>query len=78
MQRKQAIMNVFLSVTDPYYEMSDPPEEEPDIADWADDWEPEGDPFEFPLATAESVSDLQSAPVRKEAAAQLNLFEEVA
>ena len=36
------------------------------------------DPFEFPLATAESVSDLQSAPVRKAVAAQLALFEEVA
>ena len=37
------------------------------------------DPFEFPmLVTATSVSDLQSAPVRKAAAAQLGLFEEVA
>jgi hypothetical protein len=68
---------MFLSVTDPYYEMSDPPEEEPDIEDWAD-WLPEGDPLEFPLATAESVADLQSIPVRKAAAAQLDLFREVA
>ena len=36
------------------------------------------DPFEFPLATATSVSDLQSAPVRKAAAQQRSLFEEVA
>jgi len=37
------------------------------------------DPFEFPmLVTATSVSDLQSAPVRKAAAQQLALFEGVA
>ena len=33
------------------------------------------DPFEFPLATATSVADLQSIPVRKAAAQQLALFE---
>jgi hypothetical protein len=37
------------------------------------------DPFEFPmLETATSVADLQSIPVRKAAAAQLDLFREVA
>jgi hypothetical protein len=37
------------------------------------------DPFEFPmLEAATSVADLQSEPVRKAAAAQLGLFEEVA
>jgi hypothetical protein len=74
-------MSVFLSVTDPYYERyGNPPEEEPDIADW----EPEGDPFEHPLLlTATSVAELQTVfdppvPERKPAEAQLNLFREVA
>ena len=48
---------MFISYTDPYYERySDGPDEEPDIADWADFPD---DPFEHPLlATAHSVSEL--------------------
>lgn len=70
-------MSVFLPITDPYYEWQhDPPEEEPDIADWAD-WEPD-EPCENPmLATASSVGDLQSEPPipeRKPVEVQLDLF----